>query len=231
MNNNKKCIYLINPLNPDNFWAMQSVVRAVGAKTLMPNAALATLVSLTPKDLDIEYIYCDENTSKIDWNTKCDLAAITGYTLHSERISEICAEFRKRNIPVALGGTFATLQREHARKLADHLFIYEAELTWPKFLKEWINGKAKDIYIQKEHVEMKDSPAPDWSFIKGKEYLYFAVQTSRGCPNNCDFCDAVKLVGHKYRTKTIDQIMIEIKNAYNAGAETIFFSEDNFFVK
>jgi radical SAM superfamily enzyme YgiQ (UPF0313 family) len=231
MNNNKKRIYLINPFNPENFWTMQSSVRAVGAKTLMPNAALATLVSLTPKDLDIEYIYCDENTSKIDWNAKCDLAAITGYTLHSERISEICAEFRKRNIPVALGGTFATLQREHARKLADHLFIYEAEYTWPQFLREWIKGKAKDLYIQKEHIDMKDSPAPDWSFIKGKEYLYFAVQTSRGCPNNCDFCDAVKLVGHKYRTKTIDQIMIEIKNAYNAGAETIFFSEDNFFVK
>jgi radical SAM superfamily enzyme YgiQ (UPF0313 family) len=231
MNNNKKRIYLINPLNPDNFWTMQSSVKAVGAKTLMPNAALATLISLTPKELDIEYIYCDENISKIDWNTKCDLAAVTGYTLHSRRINEICSEFKKRNIPVALGGTFATLQKEQAGKIADYLFIYEAEYTWPQFLKEWMNGKAKNIYAQKEHIDMKDSPAPDWSFIKGKEYLYFTVQTSRGCPNNCDFCDAVKLVGHKYRTKSIKQIMTEIKNAYDAGAETIFFSEDNFFVK
>ncbi|MBN2401448.1 MAG: radical SAM protein [Spirochaetes bacterium] len=231
MNHNKKRIYLINPHNPDNFWTMQSSVKAVGAKTLMPNAALATLISLTPKDLDIEYIYCDENIAKIDWNIKCDLVAVTGYTLHSQRITEICNEFRKHNVPVALGGTFATLHREYARKLADHLFIYEAEYTWPQFLKEWVNGKAKDLYVQKEHIDMEDSPAPDWSFINGREYLYFTVQTSRGCPNNCDFCDAVKLVGHKYRTKSIEQIMAEIKNAYNAGAETIFFSEDNFFVK
>ena len=227
----KKRIYLINPLNPENFWTMQSSVKAVGAKTLMPNAALATLVSLTPKDLDIEYIYCDENISKIDWNIKCDLVAVTGYTLHSKRITEICNEFRRRKISIALGGTFATLHRDDAAKLADHLFVYEAEYTWPKFLKEWMAGKAKPLYIQKEHIDMKDSPAPDWSYIKGKEYLYFTVQTSRGCPNNCDFCDAIKLVGRKYRTKTVEQIITEIKNAYKAGAETVFFSEDNFFVK
>ncbi|MFH0975349.1 MAG: radical SAM protein [Spirochaetota bacterium] len=231
MKTNKKRIYLINPLNPENFWTMQSSVKAVGAKTLMPNAALATLISLTPKDLDIEYIYCDENISGIDWDTDCDLAAVTGYTLHSKRIGEICNEFKKRKIPVALGGTFATLHREEAQKLADYLFIYEGEYTWPKFLKEWINGKPAHVYLQEKHIDMKDSPAPDWSHIKGKEYLYFTVQTSRGCPNNCDFCDAIKLVGRKYRTKSIEQIMTEIKNAYNAGAETIFFSEDNFFVK
>ena len=222
MKNNKKRIYLINPLNPDNFWAMQSSVKAIGAKTLMPNAALATLMALTPKVLDIEYIYCDENISKIDWNAKCDLAAITGYTLHSERIREISSEFRKRNIPVALGGTFATLQREQAIELADHLFLYEAEYTWPQFLKEWINGKAKDLYVQKEHVDMKDSPAPDWSFTKGSNYLYFTVQTSRGCPNNCDFCDAVKLVGHRYRTKSIEQIMTEITKCLQRRCRNYF---------
>jgi radical SAM superfamily enzyme YgiQ (UPF0313 family) len=230
MKKNLKRIYLISPKNPDTFWTMQSSVDAVGAKGLMPNAALATLVSLTPGDLDIEYVYCDENISKINWNTQCDLAAVTGYTIHSKRIKEISEEFRKRNIPVAIGGPFATLHREAAKNLADFHFISEAEYTWPQFLEEWVNGKAKPEYIQKEHIDMKDSPAPDWSFIKGKDYLYFTVQTSRGCPNNCDFCDAIQLVGRKYRTKTVEQVMTEIRNAYNKGAETIFFSEDNFFV-
>jgi radical SAM superfamily enzyme YgiQ (UPF0313 family) len=227
----KKKIYFINPANPDNFWTMQSSVNAVGVKTLMPNNAFATLRALTPADLNIEYIYCDENVSEINFDADCDLAALTGFTLHARRIREIAAQFRKRNIPVALGGPYATLCPEEGRKIADHLFTNEAEYTWPQFLYDWRDNKAQPVYRQTTFIDMTRSPAPDWSFIKGKDYLYFSVQTSRGCPNNCDFCDAIRLVGRQYRTKTIGQIMIEIENAYRAGAETIFFSEDNFFVK
>ena len=79
-------IYLINPKNADNFWTMQSSVEAVGCKTLMPNCALATLVALTPRDVDVEYVYCDENVSSLELDMDCDLAAVTGYTLHSKRI-------------------------------------------------------------------------------------------------------------------------------------------------
>jgi radical SAM superfamily enzyme YgiQ (UPF0313 family) len=224
-------IYLINPRNADNFWTMQSSVGAVGCKTLMPNCALATLVALTPKDVDVEYVYCDENVSSLDLNTPCDLAAVTGYTLHSTRIREISAAFRDRGVPVALGGPFATLSPEKAGKLADHLFIGEAERTWAQFLRDWAAGRALPLYEQKSHVDIAESPPPDWSLINGADYVNFSVQTNRGCPNNCDFCDAVRLVGRKVRTKAIDQVMVELNNAHEAGAEAIFFSEDNFFAK
>ena len=228
--NRKPKIYLVNPKNPDNFWAMQSSVDAVGVKTLMPNAALATLIALTPPDIEIEYIYCDENVSELDPEVECDLVAVTGYTLHSSRIREISRIFKSRNIPVALGGIFATIHPDRAREYADFLFTGEAEYTWPQFLEEWLSGRADRLYQQADHIKMTDSPPPVWSHIKAKDYLYFSVQTSRGCPNNCDFCDAVRLVGRKYRAKSIEQIMIEIENAFEVGAETVFFSEDNFFV-
>lgn len=223
-------IYLISPRTPDNFWSMKSSVKALRAKNLMPSSALATLIALTPEDINVQYQYCDENVSKIDFHMPCDLVAITGYTLHSRRIAEISKGFRDRNIPVALGGAFATLNREEAGKLADYHFVGEAEYTWPKFLLAWQNGSADSVYEQKEYIDIKDSPSPVWSFINGKEYLYFTVQTSRGCPNNCDFCDVLLLVGRKYRTKSVKQVMTEIKNAHAKGAETIFFSDDNFFV-
>lgn len=142
----RRRIYLINPKNPDNFWTMDSSVKAVGVKTLMPNAALATLITLTPGNLDIEYVYCDENISGIRWEEKCDLVGITGYTLHSKRIQEISRGFRKRGIPVAVGGTYATLQPEKARKDADILFTGEAEVTWPLFLSDWTNHQEKSLY-------------------------------------------------------------------------------------
>jgi len=209
---------------------MQRTVDVVGARTLMPNSALATLVALTPDDAGVEYVYCDENLEELDSGMSCDLVGITGFTLHARRIGEISAIFRARGIPVALGGTFATLTPEEAAPLADHLFVGEAELTWPAFLRDWAAGEARPVYRQESHIDMKLSPPPDWSMVRGKDYLYFTVQTSRGCPHNCDFCNSVRLVGRKYRHKTVSQTMTEIRNAHAMGAETVFFSEDNFFV-
>ena len=228
----QKRIYLINPKTPENFWAMQGTLDIVGKhKTLMPNSALMTLAALSPPELGIRYELCDENLSPARLDTECDLVAITGYTLQAERMQFLSDAFRKRGIPVAIGGAFATLEPERVRPLADHLFLGEAEESWPRFLRAWMAGKAASLYQQEELVDLKTSPAPDLSLIDGHDYLYFSVQTCRGCPNNCDFCDVVRLVGRKFRTKTIEQIMREVKNAHACGAETVFFSDDNFFIQ
>jgi radical SAM superfamily enzyme YgiQ (UPF0313 family) len=224
-------IYLINPKTPENFWAMRGALDIVGKhKTLMQNTALLTLIALTPGDLDVEYIFCDENIAPINWDIECDLVGITGYTLQFERMCLISARFREHGRPVAVGGIYATINPDNAKKICDHLFVGEAEYTWPQFLRDWAQGSAKTVYEQETFVDIKDSPAPDLSYINAENYHYFSLQTSRGCPNNCDFCDVVRITGRKYRSKTIDQIMLEVKNARAFGAETIFFSDDNFVV-
>lgn len=228
--NGKKArrILLVAPRHPRSFWNMQGTVDLIGATAFMPNSALATLVALTPNDLDIEYVLCDENVSPVNPDTRCDLVAITGGTLHAAHIRELCKSFSDRGVPVALGGTYASICPEECADLADHLFVGEAEYTWPRFLREWLVGEAKALYRQETHIDMADSPAPDWSLNRAKDFLNMSVQTSRGCPNNCDFCDVIQYVGRKYRTKSIDQIIAELDNAHAAGARTIFFSDDNF---
>ena len=221
-------IYLIAPRHPKNVWSLQGTVEVLGAKTLMPNAALATLMALTPPGVSVEYVLCDENVSVLNWNTPCDLVAVTGSTIHALRIAEICKGFRNKGRPVALGGSYASIYKEECADLADHLFIGEAEYTWPKFLHEWSNGKAQRIYEQKSHVDLKDSPAPDWSLIHAKDYVNITVQTSRGCPHNCDFCDVVQYLGRDYRTKSVAQILGEVKAAHGIGSHSVFFSDDNF---
>ncbi|MDD5223244.1 MAG: DUF4070 domain-containing protein [bacterium] len=221
-------IYLVAPRHPENIWAMQVTVDLFGAKTLMPNAALATLMALTPPGVSVEYVLGDENLSPVDFDLPCDLVAVTGSTLHARRIREICGEFRRRKIPVALGGTYASLYRDELRDLADYLFIGEAEETWPEFLRQWQNGNATSTYVAQSHPDLSISPAPDWSLINARDYLYLTVQTSRGCPNRCDFCDVIQYFGRVYRTKAIPQILEEVKTAHRLGAQTVFFSDDNF---
>ncbi|HOI74257.1 MAG TPA: radical SAM protein [Syntrophales bacterium] len=224
-------IYLINPKTPENFWAMRGALDIVGRhKTLMQNTALLTLIALTPNDLDVEYALCDENISPIDWNLECDLVGITGYTLQAERMEAVSCRFRERGIPVAVGGIYATIQPDRAGDIADHLFIGEAEYTWPQFLRDCFQGGAKTVYRQESFVDLKDTPVPDLALIDRRDYHYYSLQTSRGCPNRCDFCDVIRVSGRKYRSKPIDRIMLELRNAQAWGAETVFFSDDNFVV-
>ncbi|OGQ86970.1 MAG: hypothetical protein A2512_13315 [Deltaproteobacteria bacterium RIFOXYD12_FULL_56_24] len=223
-----KKIYLIAPRHPDNFWSMQGTADILGAKTLMPNSALATLMALTPRGVSIQYALADENVTEIDFDFICDLVVITGGTLHAHRIHALCEEFRKRGRQIALGGTYASIEYDRCDGLADYHFIGEAEYTWPLFLKQWREGKTEKIYKQEQYVDMKDSPPPDWSLIRAGNYVNLSIQTSRGCPNQCDFCDVIQYVGRRYRTKSIAQILQELQNALDLGARTVFFSDDNF---
>ena len=228
-----KRIHLVSPRSPRNFWDMRGTVEAVGARSLMPSPALATLVALTPPELrgEIVYSYTDEHLEAVDLSRPCDLAALTGFSLHGQRLRELSAAFRARGVPVALGGPMATSDPEGARALCDYLFVGEGEELWPRFLGEWLAGQAADTYTQDTAVDLSLSPPPDWRFVRGGDHLYMTVQASRGCPNKCDFCAAQLMVGARHRTKSIDQIMAEIDAARRAGAEVIFFSEDNFYVR
>lgn len=223
-----KRIYLIAPRHPDNFWTMQGTTDILGMKTLMPNSALATLMALTPAGVNIQYALADENATAIDFEFVCDLVVITGGTIHAPRIHELCNEFRKRGRQIALGGTYASIEYDRCDGLADFLFIGEAEYTWPLFLKQWTEDKAEKIYRQEHYIDMMDSPPPDWSLIRPEDYVNINIQTSRGCPNQCDFCDVIQYVGRRCRTKSIAQVMLELQNAHDIGARTVFFSDDNF---
>ncbi len=141
-------VYLVAPRHPESFWSLQETVGLLGAKTLVPNSALATLVALTPSDVGVEFVLGDENVFAIDLDLPCDLVAITGATLHAPRIVELCSAFRERGIRVARGGTCATLLHDRCQGMPDHHFIGEAEHTWPRFLGDWIAGVAGPVYKQ-----------------------------------------------------------------------------------
>jgi radical SAM superfamily enzyme YgiQ (UPF0313 family) len=224
-----KKIYLISPRQPNSFWSMQGTVDALGAKTLMPNPALATLMALTPEDVSVEYVLCDENVRDIDYGFDCHLAAVTGSSLHADTIHRTCREFRKRGVPVALGGTYASIEPDRCEDLADYHFIGEAEFTWPQFLREWTQDRAQAVYEQQDYIDMKESPLPDWSLVDVDDYVSMPTQTSRGCPNRCEFCDVIQYLGKKHRVKSVDQVMAEVKNAHALGARSVFFTDDNFY--
>jgi len=223
----KRTILLVAPRHPRNFWTLDGTLEILGGTALIPNLALATLMALTPPDADVRYLLCDENVTPLDEDVVCDLVAITGSTLHATRIGELCEHFSARSIPVALGGTYASIRPELCEPLCQHLFVGEAERTWPRFLREWLAGEATPRYEEPDRVNLAESPLPDWSLVDPADYVNLSVQTTRGCPHQCDFCDVIQVVGRKVRTKPIAHVMAELEAAHARGSRAVFIADDN----
>jgi radical SAM superfamily enzyme YgiQ (UPF0313 family) len=126
------------------------------------------------------------------------------------------------------GVPYATLSSSTVRRHADILFVGEAEKTWPEFLNDLRSQSWKDEYRANEAVDIGASLIPDAAKLKNDAYWMGVVQTSRGCPFECEFCDVIIYLGRKQRHKTPERVVLEIERMYQAGYRAIFLSDDNF---
>lgn len=141
-----------------------------------------------------------------------------------EAISACKAKGRK---VVAGGPLFNTQWKTFAD--VDHFVLNEAETTLPRFLTDFKNGNLKPVYSSSERPSISKTPIPMWSLINFKDYATMAVQYSRGCPFNCEFCDIVIMNGRIPRTKSPEQMIREIQSLYDAGWKgSLFIVDDNF---
>jgi hypothetical protein len=210
-----------------------SALKFMPQKTLMAPLGLATVAALTPDDIDVDI--WDEAVHGLiaddtDFGKDYDLVGVTGYINHLLRGKRLGELFRRRGIPVAVGGPGVSSAPEHYRNAFDILFIGEAEYTWPQFIAEWKAGHYRSEYRQVEKLDMTQSPLPRWDKVAAdlKQYVCGGVQTTRGCPFDCEFCDVIYIYGRQARHKSIEQVLQEIIALEQLGVERIFFSDDNF---
>ncbi len=195
---------------------------------------LGTVAALTPEGCHVDI--WDElvrgEVEKADLDKKYDLVGVTSHSANLGRANEIGAYFKQKGILTAIGGPGVTSNSHRCRKGFDILFIGEAELTWPRFVREWQSGSYKPEYRQIDKPDILSSPAPDWRSIESDvdKYAMGTVQTTRGCPIDCEFCDVIYLHGRRQRYKSIDQILKEVRALEQLGVESISFNDDNFTI-
>ncbi len=206
----------------------------------MPNRAftvplhLGTVAGLTPSDYHVQ-IWDEEVQGRIDDDTvfdlDYDLVGVTAYSCHLPRARKIASVFRKRGIPVVIGGAGVTADPESCRKHFDVLFLGEAEVTWPQFLRDFREGQYGNEYKATEFPNLGQSPAPRWDSIADSlstNYTTGGLQVNRGCPYSCEFCNVWIDFGRKIRTKPIPQVLQEVGTLEKLGMKRVLICTDNF---
>ena len=194
-----------------------------------PGTGLLTLAALIPPSHEIVFI--DENIEEIDFSINYDVVGITAMTQQALRAYEIGDRFRQNGSYVIIGGIHSTLLPQEATEHADSVVIGEAEYIWPDILHDLMNNCVKPFYTSERAVDLKDSPIPRFDLLKSNTYFSISIQTSRGCPHDCEYCSSSKLFGPTYRYKTVEQIIDEVALVKgHLGDNMIFFSDDNFLV-
>ena len=147
--------------------------------------------------------------------------------IQRESTRQVIARCKAGGLKVVAGGPLFTEEYEQFEDV-DHFVLNEAEMTLPPFLKDLEQGCAKHIYTSTEFPDIHQTPAPLWELADLKRYATMAIQYSRGCPFDCEFCNITSLLGHRPRVKTAEQIIRELDGLYRLGWRgVVFFVDDN----
>jgi radical SAM superfamily enzyme YgiQ (UPF0313 family) len=224
-------VLLVYPKFPRTFWSYEKILEMVNRKVLMPPLGLVTVAALLPRDWEIKLV--DRNirpVSEAEWRW-ADMIFLSAMMVQQEDFIAQIQEAKKRGKKVAVGGPYpSSLPGEVQDSGADFLILDEAEITLPMFLDAWQEGQAAGIFSAGgKKPDISQTPIARFDLLELDAYDSMAIQFSRGCPFECEFCDIIHLYGRKPRTKAPAQVLAELEFLYRLGwRRSVFVVDDNF---
>lgn len=206
-------LVLINPVNSARTGL------TVNRSSRFPPISLGIVAALTPPSWEVVLI--DENWQPFTYQ-EADLVGITAFTASINRAYEIAARYRSGGVPVVLGGIHASMRPQEAGQFVDTVVTGEAETAWPRLIADFEAGRLQPLY----HGEWADLTGAPWPRrdLFSPAYRFASVQTSRGCPLNCDFCSVTTFNGRRYRRRPVEEVLAEIETI---PQKYLFLVDDN----
>lgn len=220
-------IYAINPASDFATYFSAEVLAASGRRpgAIIADLATTTFAAFAPSSFEVRV--CDENISPVDFDTEADWIAITGKINQRGRMIAIAQEFRRRGHKVLIGGPYASLSPTAMRPYCDVLVRGEIEAIHEQIFADLAAGRPRDEYVG-DRPDLLASPIPRWDLYANDRALLGSVQTSRGCPFECEFCDVIQYLGRKQRHKSPEQVLAELDALHARGYRSVFLADDNF---
>lgn len=146
----------------------------------------ALLAALTPGDVRVRFY--DDRLEAIPFDEPTDLVAMSVETYTARRAYQIASEYRRRRVPVVMGGFHPTLWPDEVARFAESVVVGEAEPVWDALLEDYRHATPQKFYRSPGPGRL-NGQAPDRRVLDGKRYLPLGlVETGRGCNLHCEFC-------------------------------------------
>jgi len=202
-------LLLVNPKSGRSGFTLNS-------SSLFPPLGLGIVQALTPPNWEVELI--DENFAPFKYRD-ADLVAFTAFTATAPRAYEIAAEYKKRKISTVIGGAHASVCPEEALEYCDAVVIGEAESAWDMVISAFSRDQLNGVYAGKP-----DKIATPNRSLFNKGYERKTVQTTRGCPLDCDYCSVSMVNGKRYRSRSTEDVLADLTDL----TQHFFIVDDNF---
>ncbi len=219
---------LVYPEFPPSYWGFRYALELLGKQAPMPPLGLLTVAAMFPESWELRLV--DVNVeplrdSDLEW---ADLVLTSTMVVQQRSLREVLVRCNVLGKPVAVGGPHPTSFASEISG-ADHFLMGEVEETFPRFLADWEAGRAAQEYRPESKPAVTSTPVPRFDLLDLSVYGSMALQFSRGCPFDCEFCDITKLFGRVPRTKTNEQMLAEFDALQTLGWRgSLFVVDDNF---
>ncbi len=199
----------------------------------LPSLGLLTLAGMTPDRHEIQYVDIpdvDAPELQASLPGPFDAVAISSFTAMAKDAHRLAARYRAIGTKVILGGLHVALCPDEAEPHADAIVAGEGEPSWPHVLADLEHNRLKKRYHTTVPFNLADAPMPRFDLLDVTKYNRITIQTTRGCPWNCEFCAASIRLNPKYRTKPVPKIIAELHRIKDFWpAPFIEFADDNTF--
>jgi len=190
-----------------------------------PTLSLAALAAVTPPEWEVAFH--DDAIRPTPLDTDADVIALTAMTAQANRAYELADAFRERGKTVVMGGFHASNLPDEALAHVDSVVVGEGELAWPLLLADLQNGALQRTYRADGLIDTTLIPSARREIFKGSGHLFTnTIQTTRGCPFDCEFCSVTAFYGRKYRKRPVGQVLAELQELRKANS-FVFFVDDN----
>lgn len=204
---------LINPANKSGSGFI------VNKDTRYQPLSLGIIAALTPPDWKVKII--DENFRDFRYY-EADFVGFTAFSSTVSRAYELAQIYRERGIKTVIGGIHVSMCPDEASRFVDSVVIGEAESVWLQVIRDFEAGTLRPVY-KGSLTDLIRSPRPRRDLFH-PAYIFASIQTTRGCPMNCDFCSVTAFNGSHYRYRPIDEVIDEMAEI---PQKNIFILDDN----